>query len=116
MYGGDVDLQLDLAHQARDKFYLLGGVGWYREQIKLRSVSLVDGTFCGWFGCGPGVGPVFSTVLDSTSSWTHAWNAGIGWELAVADGASFFIEARYERMKPYDSRLSFVPVTLGFRF
>jgi hypothetical protein len=55
-------------------------------------------------------------VLDTTSPWRQSWNAGLGWEVAIADQTSFFIEARYERIRPYDSRMSFVPVTLGFRF
>ncbi len=39
VYGGDVDLQLDLAHSSsRSKLYLVGGAGWYRERATLREV------------------------------------------------------------------------------
>lgn len=117
LYGGDADLQLDLAHRSsRYKLYLLGGVGWYRENTRLRGVSWENGTVCFWFHCGPGSFPVTTSVLSTTSPWLKSWNAGLGWEMAVADRTSFFIEARYERIRPYDSRMAFVPVTLGFRF
>jgi opacity protein-like surface antigen len=117
VYGGDADLQLNLAHRSsRAQMYLLGGVGWYREQAQLRGVSWVNGTVCNWFWCGPGTYPALTERENSTSGWLHSWNAGLGWETAISDYASFFVEARYERIKPYDSRMSFVPVTVGLRF
>jgi len=117
IYGGDADLQLNLAHRsARSQMYLLGGVGWYREQTELRGVSWVNGTVCNWFFCFPGTYPAVTSRENSTSAWMHSWNAGLGWETAISDYASFFVEARYERIKPYDSHVSFVPVTVGFRF
>lgn len=117
IYGGDADLQLNLAHRsARSQMYLLGGVGWYREQTELRGVSWVNGTLCNWFFCFPATYPAVTSREDSTSAWMHSWNAGLGWETAISDYASFFVEARYERIKPYESHVSFVPVTVGFRF
>jgi opacity protein-like surface antigen len=117
LYGGDADIQLDLAHGAsRAKLYLLGGIGWYRTHTELRSVSLVPGFVCGWYDCGYGYFPAVTAQKSMTTSWQQAWNAGLGWEIAVADRASFFIEARYERFKPFNSHMAFVPVTLGFRF
>jgi opacity protein-like surface antigen len=117
VYGGDADLQLNLAHRSsRAQMYILGGVGWYRQQTELRGVSWVNGTVCNWFWCGPGTYPALTQRENSTSGWLHSWNAGLGWETAISDYASFFVEARYERIKPYDSHMSFVPVTVGFRF
>jgi hypothetical protein len=117
VYGGDADLQLDLAHRSsRWKLYLFGGAGWYREQTYLRRVTLEQGIFCNYFFCGRGVGPVLTGVDRSTSDWHSAWNAGLGWEASLAGGASFFIEARYLRIAPHDSGMQFIPVTAGLRF
>jgi opacity protein-like surface antigen len=117
IYGGDADLQLDLAHQSsRAKMYLFGGVGWYREQTYLRQVSLYQGTLCDPYFCVPGYVPVVTGVQRTTSPWHSSWNAGLGLEIATGDGASFFVEARYQRIAAYNSKLQFVPVRLGLRF
>jgi opacity protein-like surface antigen len=116
IYGGDVDLQLDLAHQSsRSKLYVFGGAGWYREQTHLRQFSYEQGTICGFYFCEPGVVGV-STVDRTTSPWRSSWNAGLGWEIAYADGASFFVEARYLQIAPRDSKMQFVPIRVGLRF
>jgi opacity protein-like surface antigen len=117
IYGGDADVQLDLAHRSsRAKLYLFGGVGWYREQTKLRQLSLESGTVCGWFYCAPGYFYGLTAEENTTSAWHKSWNAGIGWEVAVAERTSFFIEARYQRILPNGSNMQFVPITLGLRF
>ncbi len=114
IYGGDADLQLDLAHHSsRQKMYLFGGAGYYRESSELRSFTPVSGPGCNFYYCRP-FG--YTTVERTTSNWHDAWNAGLGWETAIADRGSFFIEARYLRIKPNDSKLEFVPITLGLRF
>jgi len=116
IYGGDADLQLDLAHSSsRSKLYLFGGAGWYREQTRLRQVSWEQGTLCGYFDCVQGVFPVRS-IERITSPWRSSWNAGLGWEVAYADGASFFAEARYLQMAPRDNKMQFVPIRVGLRF
>lgn len=117
IYGGDADVQLDLAHRSsRAKLYLFGGLGWYREQTELRQLSLESGTVCGWFYCGPGYFTALTGEQNTTSAWQKSWNAGIGWEIAVAERTSFFIEARYLRFLPNRSNMQFVPITLGLRF
>ena len=117
IYGGDADLQLNLAHRSSAmQFYLFGGAGWYREQTVLRQVSIVSGTVCGFFNCRPGFFPAVTAEQRTTSDWDHAWNAGAGFETAIADRASFFIEARYLRILPNSNQTKFVPITLGFRF
>lgn len=117
IYGGDADLQLDLAHHSsRAKMYLFGGIGRYREQTNLRQVSLVNGSMCFPFICVPAAFPAVTATQHTTSPWLDSWNGGIGWEIALADRTSFFIEARYERILPYDSRMQFVPIRFGFRF
>jgi Outer membrane protein beta-barrel domain len=117
LYGGDADLQLDLAHRSsRQKLYLFGGFGWYREQTRLRQVSIVNGTVCGYFYCGPGYFPALTAVEDTTSPWLKSWNAGLGWEVAVADHASFFMEARFQHFLQNSGDMQFVPITVGLRF
>jgi opacity protein-like surface antigen len=116
IYGGDADLQLDLAHQSsRSKLYLFGGTGWYRVQTHLRQLSFEQGVVCGFYFCEPGLIPV-ATVTRTTSPWRSSWNAGLGWEVALADGASFFMEARYLQITPRDSKMQFVPIRVGLRF
>jgi opacity protein-like surface antigen len=115
VYGGDVDLQFDLAHASRSKFYLLGGAGWYRERATLREVIFGTGTFCDFYRCETGTG-AFRATDHETSSWRSSWNAGLGWEMAYADGASFFVEARYRQIAPSDDRVQMVPITVGLRF
>jgi opacity protein-like surface antigen len=116
VYGGDVDLQLDLAHSSSNsKLYLLGGAGWYRDQTRIRQVSLVQGTFCDFYRCEQGTFPL-RTTDRTTSPWRSSWNAGLGWEIAYADGGSFFVEARYRQIAPSDSKMQFVPITVGLRF
>ncbi len=117
IYGGDADLQLDLAHRSgRSKLYLFGGAGRYREQTDLRQVSLIEGPVCPFFRCGPDGYSVATTAQRTTSGWHNAWNAGIGWETAVADRGSFFIEARFLRILPNSDKTQFIPIRLGFRF
>ena len=116
IYGGDVDLQLDLARSSsRSKLYLLGGAGWYRERATLREVVYATGTFCDYFRCDTGTFP-FRATDHQTTPWRSAWNAGLGWEIAYADGASFFVEARYRQISPRDNRVQMVPITIGLRF
>ena len=117
IYGGDADLQLDLApRSSRAKMYLFGGAGWYREQTYLRQVSLDYGTFCDPYFCGPGYLPFVSAAQRTTSPWHSSWNAGIGLELATDESASFFIEARYQRISQYNDKMQFVPIRVGLRF
>ena len=116
IYGGDVDLQLDLAHVSpRSKLYLVGGAGWYRERSTLREIVYETGTFCGFYHCDTGTF-AFRATDHETSPWRSSWNAGLGWEMAFADGGSFFFEARYRQINPSDDRIQMVPINVGLRF
>jgi hypothetical protein len=109
IYGGDVDLQLNLAHVANNfQLYLLGGAGWYREHTYLSGFS--TGLGCGYFKCRGGA------QEWSTSPWRDSWNAGVGGEVALRGGASFFVEARYQRIAPRESDMQFIPIRVGLRF
>jgi hypothetical protein len=109
IYGGDADLQFNLAHpSSRYQFYLLGGAGWYREQRVLEQFA----RGCGFYYCGP----VVAGEQSSTTGWRSSWNAGLGGEVAMPGGTSFFVEARYQRIAPQNSDMQFVPVRVGIRF
>jgi opacity protein-like surface antigen len=117
IWGGDADVQLDLAHRSSSaKLYLLGGIGWYRQQVELKQVSIVNGIGCWPFFCGPAQFPAVTAVDRYTSEWHRSWNAGLGAEFAVGDHASFFVEARYLVILPYSSKVQLVPVRVGLRF
>jgi hypothetical protein len=109
IYGGDADLQFNLAHaSSRYQFYLLGGAGWYREQHVLEQFA----NGCGFYYCGPAL----VGEQSSTTAWQSSWNAGFGGEVAMPGGTSFFVEARYQRIAPHNSDMQFVPVRVGIRF
>ena len=109
IYGGDVDLQFNLAQpNAHSQFYLLGGAGWYREQHVVEQFA----NGCGYYYCGP-----FAVYEQSdTTGWRSSWNAGFGGEVALPGGTSFFVEARYQRIAPHSSDMQFVPIRIGLRF
>ncbi|SRR5882672_8869235 len=116
-YGGDADLQLNLARgSSAAQVYLFGGWGWYRAESVLRQISWVSGVVCGWYYCEPGYFPAVTAERRTTSDWHHAWNAGVGIEFPIGDRSSFFIEARYLRILPNSDQLKFVPIRVGFRF
>src|SRR5258708_22276854 len=78
-YGGDADLQLNLAHRSSvAQVYLFGGAGRYREQTVLRQVSYVSGIVCGYFYCEAGYFPAGTAEHRTTTGWAHAWDARIG--------------------------------------
>ncbi|MGD0492747.1 MAG: hypothetical protein ABSC32_14480 [Steroidobacteraceae bacterium] len=109
IYGGDADLQFDLPHSSsRYQFYLLGGAGWYREQLVLEQFA----TGCGFYYCGA----FRAGEQSSTTGWRSSWNAGVGGEVAMPAGTSFFVEARYQRIAPSNSYMQFVPLRFGLRF
>jgi hypothetical protein len=45
-----------------------------------------------------------------------SWNAGIGFEFALSDPATFFIDARFLRIKQGSTYMDFVPIRVGLRF
>jgi hypothetical protein len=113
VYGGDVDLRLNLARlPARWQLYLFAGAGWYRSDTTLQKVSVER--ICGGRYCS-----VFTTLLaeeHDVSAWEPSWNAGLGWEVALDSHTSFFIEARYRRILLYSKATQLVPIWLGLRF
>lgn len=115
LYGGDVDLQLNLRMGPSIREYFFGGVGWYRQHTAFKQLSFERGIVCD-FDCFRAIFPVATTVQENTTGWMHSWNAGMGFEFALTDPASFFVEARYMRLSPAGGRMEFVPITIGLRF
>lgn len=115
IYGGDVDAQISLRMGPSVREYFFGGIGRYREHTVLSQVTWEKGLRCLFF-CYLGYIPVSSTFQQSTTGWLNSWNAGIGFEFALADPGSFFIEARYLHLAPTRSRNAFVPIRFGLRF
>jgi opacity protein-like surface antigen len=115
LYGGDADARLDLRMGPRVREYFFGGIGWYRAQTTFKERTLERGLLCFYY-CYLGYFPVDGIVSRTTSGWLHAWNAGVGFEFALEDPASLFIEARYLRLSPSSSRNEFVPIRVGLRF
>jgi len=115
-YGGDVDGEIDVPINSFARFYLLGGVGWYKTSYSYRQEQLNEATFCGWFGCESGWVHANPVVASSTTQWQLAKNAGFGFEFSMGPGASFFMEARYMRIGSAAARQDFIPVRFGLRF
>jgi opacity protein-like surface antigen len=116
MWGGDADLEIDFRLGPSARMYLLGGVGWYKEQFTFRQVQFTNATFCGWWGCSPGYVGVDAIVGRNTSQWHFAKNFGIGLEFGIGGRASFFVDARYMRVDPSNRKTDFLPIRAGLRF
>ena len=117
MWGGDVDLELDLATISPTwRFYLLAGGGWYKTQDTFRQRNFYPGYICDWWGCGPGYYGISSIVSRNTTDWHFAKNAGLGFEFALAPRTSFYVEARYMRLNPNDAHSDYLPIRAGLRF
>jgi hypothetical protein len=116
MWGGDVDLQLDLHLSHFVRMYFLAGGGWYRQQTTLRQVNYYGGYLCDWWGCEPGFYRSSAIVARNLTEWHFARNAGFGLEFAMGPRASFFAEARYMRLDPTSAKSDFLPIRAGLRF
>jgi len=118
MWGGDADVEIDFPFGPRTRFYLVGGVGWYRLETTYRQLQLVNTNFCSSsLGCYPGVPSTTHAVVGTTrTGWQYSRNAGFGMEFSLGGRNSFFIDARYMRLNPSNSRSDFIPIRAGVRF
>ena len=116
IWGGDTDLELDLHFSPSVRGYLLAGGGWYRQQTTFRQTNYTPGFGCNWWGCGAGYYRSTDIVARYNTDWHFARNAGLGLEFAMGPIASFFVEARYMRINPNDSKSDFLPIRAGLRF
>lgn len=116
LYGGDIDAEFDLHVGQHSREYFFGGIGWYKERTTLKSVTYQQGNIC-FFFCYPGYYPVYANAQTTTTDWLKAWNAGIGFEFPLGDPATFFVDARFLRIKqPDGSYWDFIPIRVGIRF
>jgi opacity protein-like surface antigen len=115
LYGGDLDAELDLKMGPHVREYFYGGIGRYREHTVFKQASFQSGFAC-YYGCFLAEFGNVSTVSESTSGWLNSWNAGIGFEFALANRTSFFIDARYLHLSTPSKLAEFVPIRLGLRF
>ncbi len=115
LYGGDLDLELDLHMGERAREYFFGGFGRYRERTTFQQAVFAQGYGCFYY-CYYGYFPFEYTVARSTTDWLNSWNAGMGFEFALANRTSFFVEARYQRITPNRKMLGFIPIRVGLRF
>jgi opacity protein-like surface antigen len=116
LWGGDVDLELDLHFTPYVRGYLLAGGGWYRQQTTFRQTNWSSGYVCDWWGCGPGYFGTTGIVARYNTDWHFARNAGLGLEFAMGPIVSFFVEARYMRINPNNAKSDFLPIRAGLRF
>jgi opacity protein-like surface antigen len=116
MWGGDVDLELDAHFSPYVRMYLVAGGGWYRQETTYRQRNYYPGLLCDWWGCAPGYYSADTTIARNTSNWHFAKNAGIGFEFAMSNSTSFFVEARYMRINPKEGTSDFLPIRAGLRF
>lgn len=116
LYGGDADAEIDLNMGPTAREYFVGGYSWYLAQTTFRQGTNQQGEICGFGACEAGEFFVISTAVRTTTPWLNGWNAGMGFEFALSDPASFFIEARYMRIGTASNREMFIPITAGFRF
>lgn len=117
-WGGDLDGEFDFAFGPRVTGYLLAGIGAYQRQIELDQTVFGGGYFCDpWWGfCGPGYFPAYAEVAQTTSAWKFSWNAGVGINVPLGNGMSWFVDARYLRIGPDSQKTEFVPIRIGLRF
>jgi hypothetical protein len=116
LYGGDLDLEIDLRMGPHVKEYIFGGAGRYREQVIFKQVSYQSGVGCDFYECFYAYFPYVSAVQRTTTGWLNSWNAGIGFEFELADPTRFFIEARYLRIGSSTNHMDFIPIRVGLRF
>lgn len=120
-YGEVVDLAVDGEYRAPITPYVSGfavaGVGLAYRRIALTQTVAFGDYFCDpWFGfCEFGVVPG-DVVVASDNTTRFAWNAGLGLDVALGGGESFFVEARFTRIQTAGEPTDFVPIRVGLRF
>jgi hypothetical protein len=100
-------------------FFLTGGVGAYHLSGALTQTGLVYyPPFCDpwyWWWCFPGGVGTGNIVRGSASSTEYGWNAGLGYAFPLGRG-QMAIEAKYHEINTDSENVSYLPLTLGFRF
>ena len=116
MWGGDLDAELDTMLSPHVRLYFLAGGGWYDRRDSYFQRALVNGIFCGFFFCFRGPFLANLKVGEASTGLKFEENAGAGFEFALAQGTSFFVDARYMRFDEGGRKQEFIPVRIGLRF
>jgi opacity protein-like surface antigen len=114
--GLDVDGVYEVPLGSIARGYVLAGIGEAYRRIELTQTVVIGGLVCDpWWGfCAPGFFP--GDVLIARGSTTRfGWNAGLGVDFPLANGSSWFIEARYNRIET-TRPTQFIPIRIGLRF
>lgn len=101
---------------AKTAAYGFAQIGAYYSSLQLTQTTLFQGDYCDpYFGyCYFGVFPGDNLVYDDTRT-RFGWNAGLGLQLASANGYSYFVEVTYHRLSGPQS-IEYVPIEFGLRF
>jgi opacity protein-like surface antigen len=126
IWSGTLDLEFRVPLGGGVHAYLLGGGGAYNTRLSFREPVYVRGGYYGGYGgydycdpfmgfCGGGFGEV--NVASHTVT-KFGWNAGAGLDFPLGNGASWFIEGRYNRVRVSNASIpiAYVPITVGLRF
>jgi len=116
MWGGDLDAELDTMLSPHVRLYLLAGGGWYDRRDSYFQRRLVNGIFCGDFFCFSGPFIASFKVGEASTGLKFEENAGAGFEFALGQGESFFVDARYMRFEEGGRKQEFIPIRIGLRF
>jgi hypothetical protein len=105
---------IPLGHGVRG--YGIAGAGAYYTRIELDQVVPVYGGYGFGYGYGYGYGYGFGEAQVAAHGATNfGWNAGVGLDIALPYGHSWFVEARYHRINS-SSSIQYFPIEIGFRF
>ena len=100
-------------------FYLTGGLGFYSLHGVLTETGLVYyPPFCDpwyWWWCYPGGVGSGNIIRAGDSTTEYGWNVGLGYAFPTRAGQVFF-EAKYHEINTDSQNVTYLPVTLGFRF
>lgn len=119
-FGEIVDLAVDGEYRVPFSPYVTGyalaGIGVAHRRIALTQTVAFDGFVCDpFFGfCESGFVPG-DVVVASDNTTRFAWNAGLGLDIALGNGSSFFVEALFTRMQT-PQPTDFVPIRVGLRY
>jgi opacity protein-like surface antigen len=126
IWSGTLDLEFRVPLGGGVHAYFLGGGGAYNTRLTFREpVFIHGGYYGGWDGsyycdpfmgfCGGGYGEV---NVASHSVTKFGWNAGAGLDFPLGNGASWFLEGRYHRVRVSNASIpiAYIPITIGLRF
>jgi Outer membrane protein beta-barrel domain len=114
LFSTDFDAVFDIPLSRNIKAYVLGGGGGAIRRISLTQTVSTGGIVCNnWAGFCDAGGYPGDVLVDSKTTGRWEWNAGVGLNLSVGGGQSFFVEARYMEIET-PVRTGFIPIRVGF--